>query len=261
MVYNSEYMRRLYRQNAGERLERRGLIAFQGLDHETFASATQDRAALGCRPQTIVCVSVMARWKNCETLLQALRIIRERGLNPRLRLIGPWPDSQYRMEAETLIFQLGLSSCVEIEGHVSRQDLYAAYRNARVFCLLSRCESFGIPAVEAQAFGTPVVGSNTSAMPEIVGTGGEFVDPDDAMAAAVVLERLLTDEAHWTKMSEAAIANSERFRWEECSKPLLEMFSLVSTKSSRTFSSDANRARVEVESLDRILPTRQSAAI
>jgi len=223
MIYNSQHMQALYRRNAGDRVERNGLVLHQALDDETHEVAAAMRTSSVNRPLTILCVSVMARWKNCETLLHALRLLRNRGLDVDLRLIGGWPDTLYRQQVLAEIRELHLHNCVSIEGHVSRDTLYEAYRSARVYCLLSRCESFGIPALEAQAFGTPVVGSNTGAMAEIGGAGGVFVNPDDHHQAATALERLLLDDAHWEAYSRAAIANAERYRWEHCSRPLLEL--------------------------------------
>lgn len=223
MIYNSQHMQQLYRQNAGGRRERSGMILHQGLDDETHEVAARTRTIQTNREMAIVCVSVMARWKNCETLLRALRRLRDRGVNVKLRLIGGWPDQHYRQQILAEIRSLHLHDRVVVEGHVSRETLYDAYRSAKVYCLLSRCESFGIPALEAQAFGTPVVGANTGAMAEIGGAGGVFVNPDDHVAAATALERLLVDAAHWESLSCAALANAQQFRWDNCSRPLLSL--------------------------------------
>jgi glycosyltransferase involved in cell wall biosynthesis len=231
MVYNSNHMLKLYSRNAGGRCAQRSLVAYQGIHDSTHELARQTRDPSAKDSDTILCVSVMARWKNCETLLHALRAVRERRVPARLRLLGSWPDSRYRQEIDATIDRLGLNDVVQIEGFVSLADLHAAYRSARVFCLLSRCESFGIPAVEAQAFGTPVVGSNTCAMPEIGGSGGDYVSPDEAGSVADVLERLLTDHSYWSHRSDEAIKNAARFRWEECSRPLLEMLANIGAEN------------------------------
>lgn len=243
MIYNSHHMQQLYRQNAGGRLERNGLILHQALDDETHEAAANARATGTSREMTIVCVSVMARWKNCETLLHALRRLRDRGINANLRLVGGWPDQHYRRQILAEIHGLNLHKCVSLEGHVSRETLYDAYRSAKAFCLLSRCESFGIPALEAQAFGTPVVGSNTGAMAEIGGPGGVFVDPNDHLAAAVALESMLVDPVHWQVLSCAAIANAKQFRWENCSRPLLNLQSAgVTASAADSTIAEANHA-------------------
>ena len=91
---------------------------------------------------------------------------------------------------------------------------------------MSWCESFGIPAVEAQAFGTPVISSNCCAIPEVCGNGGVYPEPGDYQSVATKMARLLTDDNEWAQLSEAAIQNSEKYRWDLCSKPLMRIFEL-----------------------------------
>ena len=89
---------------------------------------------------------------------------------------------------------------------------------------MSRCESFGIPAIEAQLFGTPVVCSTACAVPEICGEGGLFCEPDDIPGIAEALESLLSDANAWNDASEQARRNADRFRWQTCSQPLVKLF-------------------------------------
>ena len=114
-----------------------------------------------------------------------------------------------------------LTERVEITGHIDEAALHKLYASARVFCLLSRCESFGIPAVEAQAFGTPAVVADGTAAPEIIGDGGRVVRQDDVPATAACLLELLTDEVEWSRRSAAACGNAGRFHWRDCSTPLV----------------------------------------
>jgi len=226
MAYTSEHMRRLYQQNAGGRLARRGVVVYPGINDATHELAERTRDPQAKDRNTILCVSVMARWKNCETLIRAVRRLRDENIPARLRLIGGWPDPVYRREIEIEIDRLGLKRHVTLEGHLSVQDLHAAYRSAGIYALLSKCESFGIPAIEAQAFGTAVVGSSTCAMPEIGGEGGIYVVPDDIDSTTSALNRLLTNDETWSLFAAKAIANARRFRWETCSQPLQQIFVL-----------------------------------
>lgn len=229
LVYNSEHMRQAYRTNAG-RDERHGVIAYQGLDDDTFASAEALREDPRNRYEVLV-VSVMAAWKNVEAVVSAVAEVRRRGTPAVLTLVGPWPDAAYERRIRERIAQDGVAEAVRIVGCVSREDLYRHYARARVFCLLSRCESFGIPALEAQAFGTPGVVTAPGAMPEVCGMGCVGVSPDDVSSTADALQRLLTDESHWAGLSQSARANAARFQWSECSQPLLRMFELPTERT------------------------------
>jgi glycosyltransferase involved in cell wall biosynthesis len=224
MVYNSEHIRGLYLDNARNGDEGDSIIAFQGISDETHEVAADYRYSVSRRPFSIVSVSAMAHWKGADTLVHAVERLRSQDIPATLELVGPWPDSVYEQRVRSLIAELNLSGAVTIHGKVSSEALHRHYASARVFALMSHCESFGIPAVEAQAFGTPVVGSNTCAMAEIGGSGGSFGQPGDPEVAAKMIAPLLTDDMHWQNLSENAVANSQRFQWHLCSRPLMQMF-------------------------------------
>ena len=143
-----------------------------------------------------------------------------------LKLVGPWPVPQYEAQIRALISRLNLDRHVEITGCVSREVLHQSYAEATVFCLLSRCESFGIPALEAQIFGTPAVLSEGCAMPEVCGDGATSVPADDPQRAADALVDVFEKSTWRRELSQAALENSARFRWSECSTPLRRMFEI-----------------------------------
>ena len=229
MVFNSRFMLEAYVRNAG-REPRAFLIAHQGVDDATFAAARGDVPRVSGQ---IVSVSVMARHKNVETLLRALVVLRGLGATgARLKLAGGWPDPAYRREMESLAGTLGVRDAVAFLGHVSRDELHRLYGESMAFALMSRCESFGIPAVEAHAFGTPVVGAACGAVPEIVGDGGWLLTPDDAQGAAQALFTLLTDATAWQACSARARANAERFRWNRCARAMLAAFDRLASEAA-----------------------------
>jgi glycosyltransferase involved in cell wall biosynthesis len=228
MVYNSEHIRSLYSKNSPRSNAGENLIVFQGINDVTHEIAAKRREQNDRKPLSILSVSAMAHWKGAETVVGAVAELRRRGIEATLCLVGPWPDHIYEKTIRCQVTSLGLDGVVTITGKVSVKELHDYYSTSQVFCLMSQCESFGIPAVEAQAFGTPVVGSNTCAMEEIGGCGGVYGQPGDSLLAADLLSPLLTDKNHWLELSRNAVTNSQRFRWEECSKPLLGMFDLQS---------------------------------
>jgi len=223
--YGSIHMRGLYRANAGEKSEKCGAIVYPALPTNELAQMDEmwneevERDA-----RQILCVSHMAAHKDIETLLLALQILRNEYKVPAtLRLVGRWSDVRYRARMEELVEELGLVEAVAMDGFLSRSALLDAYRRARVYCLLSRSESFGIPSVEAQRMGTPVVAARGSAASEVCGTGGVYVAAGDSQGAAGLLCRLLTDESYWKKLSLAARQNALRFEYQKTVRPLLEM--------------------------------------
>jgi glycosyltransferase involved in cell wall biosynthesis len=219
MAFNSQHMQALYEQHFGPR-RTASVIAHQGIEEGLFTTGGRF-VADGNRAPVILCVSVMARHKAVEVLISAFERMRRQVRGASLVLVGGWPDDQYRAEIEALVSKLELGADVRIAGHVPEPELHALYGSARVFCLTSRCESFGIPAIEAQAFGTPSVVAGSTAAPEIVGKGGVTVPQDDVDATSEALLLHFGAEDEWRRRSREARANAERFHWQECSAPLV----------------------------------------
>ena len=219
MAFNSHYMQELYARRLGPPA-RAAVVALQGVDEALFA---QDCADVHTRAPEILAVSAMAEHKAIEVLVDAFALLAGDRLGLRLVLIGGWPDPSYRQRVEARIRTHGLSERIDLHGHVDEATLRASYRRARAFCLLSRCESFGIPAIEAQVAGTPTVVAEGTAAPEIAGPGGLVVPQDAPSATAGALAALLDDDAAWTRRSMAARRNAERFHWSTCSAPLVAL--------------------------------------
>jgi glycosyltransferase involved in cell wall biosynthesis len=219
MAFNSDHMRERYEQSFGAPLNP-AVVAYQGIAESRFRAPAAVLPA-GARRAVVLSVSVMARHKAIEVLVAAFAQVAARVADAQLVLAGSWPDARYRAEIDTLIHRVGLASRVKIHGHVSEPELQALYAESRVFCLLSRCESFGIPAVEAQAAGTPCVVATGTAAPEVTGGGALVVAQDDPAAAACALLTLIEDDDEWARRSAAARSNAERFHWDICSRPLV----------------------------------------
>lgn len=227
--YGSCFMRDLYRANAGGRIERAGAIVYPALSAREATALDALRAEDQLRdPLRILCVSLMAPHKNIEALISALRLLRrELRLPARLRLVGGWPDAKYRRVIERQTAAEGVADAVDFAGHLPREALRMEYRAARVYALLSRSESFGIPSVEAQRVGTPVVAARECAASEVCGEGGWYVAADDIAGAADCLHRLLTHESEWAALSAAAVRNAMRFEYRRTTQPLWELLQAV----------------------------------
>jgi len=228
MIFNSEFMRQAYRKNAGFN-EKASEIIYQAIDEETHKAAKRHRKSVQKKPGQILSVSVMAPHKGVATLVRAVHLLRKfQEINVNLVLIGAWPDHGYEKKVRNLVNKFGLEQEVAFKGHVSREELYRHYAESKLFCLMSWCESFGIPAAEAQAFGTPVISSNCCAIPEVCGNGGVYPEPGDFQSVAAQTTRSLTDDNAWEQLSKAAIRNAAKYRWDLCSKPLMRMFVVIS---------------------------------
>lgn len=117
-----------------------------------------------------------------------------------------------------------LQSLISILDYVPASDLPALISGARVFAFPSLYEGFGLPILEAQACGTPVVCSMTSSLPEVAGDAALFFDPLDVDAIAGALERAWSDDALRAKLIARGFENVKRFSWEVSARQILRAF-------------------------------------
>lgn len=228
IFYLSSYLAQAYHDNA-QKNPKHGDVLYVGVDETTFNAAEQKYLTFDQRDLEVLTVSAMTPHKMIEDVVQAIAQIHQAGIKAQLTLVGPWSSEAYRKSIETLAQSTGIEKYITITGKVSVEELHEHYRRARVFCLLSRCESFGIPAIEAQAFGTPSVVANVCAPPEVAGPGGKIVPAGNIPAAAKAIQTLLNDAQAWTETSATALKNVERFRWNKVSKPLSKFLAALPT--------------------------------
>lgn len=167
-----------------------------------------------CRDRFILAVSDIYVQKNFEVLVRALALLPGVELRVAGAVIDPW----YHGRIVALAEELGVTGRIHFLGRLPMADLQGLYRHCGVFVFPSIAETFGVPLVEAMASGAPVVCSNTSAMPEIVGGAALMVDPRDPVALADNLARVLADEALAADLSTRGIKRAGDFSWEQTAR-------------------------------------------
>ncbi|MCG8432308.1 MAG: glycosyltransferase [Candidatus Omnitrophica bacterium] len=133
----------------------------------------------------------------------------------------------------TLIEEMGLDDEVRIIGYIPQKDLPLIYNGAQLFVYPSFYEGFGLPVVEAMACGVPVITSNTSSLPEIVGDAGLMVEPVDYGAMAEAMRRVLTDGSMRKRMVERGLLRAEKFTWEKTAESTLALYRRIMDKSPK----------------------------
>jgi glycosyltransferase involved in cell wall biosynthesis len=128
-----------------------------------------------------------------------------------------WESSALRQ----LVAELKLTKRVHFPGYIADEALPALYYGARLFCFPSLFEGFGLPVLEAQAHGVPVMTANNSALPEIAGDAALLVDPTDVDAIADAMLQLSQDEALRQRLITAGYENVKRFSWEKAAQETL----------------------------------------
>jgi glycosyltransferase involved in cell wall biosynthesis len=171
--------------------------------------------------------------KNIETLLQIYTWAQDvLGANYPLVIAGSLPDrhDEFFHDPRVIAKQIEVEDVVRFIGRVAEEDKVALYQQARAFLYPTLYEGFGLPALEALACGVPVVGSNSSSVPEIVGDAGILVDPKDARAMAGALIAVCTEDPLHDELSERALKQAAKFSWEKCARETAEAYESVMQK-------------------------------
>ena len=118
-------------------------------------------------------------------------------------------------------------------GYVPDDLRVALYAGARVFVYPSLYEGFGMPPLEAMACGTPVLTSNVSSLPEVMGDAALFVDPEDVSALASGLTRLWRDEALRADLRARGLVRAREFSWDRTARLMLDVYRDVLEETGR----------------------------
>jgi len=166
--------------------------------------------------------------KNLERLIEAFHLLRQNSpnlSNVQLLIIGD-EISKYAT-LRRAVHRHKLHKHVRFFGFVPDQTLAALYRLADVFVFPSLYEGFGLPPLEAMASGTPVITSNVSSLPEVVGDAAIMIDPHDPKAIAEAMHRVLTDPGLRADLRARGLARAREFSWERSIKRVREIYDEV----------------------------------
>ena len=151
--------------------------------------------------------------KNLTRLVEAFALAANRG--PGKLVIRGWGRPHHVHGLRERLTALGLGPRVDWEPYAKAEELPRLYRGARMLLLPSLYEGFGLTALEAMACGTPVITSNTSSLPEVVGDAALLVDPLDTAAIADAIVRLFADGRLGNELRERGLARARLFSWEK----------------------------------------------
>ena len=166
--------------------------------------------------------------KNLERLIEAFHLMRQADPNLKdvqLLIIGD-EISKYAT-LRRAVHRHKLHKHVRFFGFVSDNTLAALYRLADVFVFPSLYEGFGLPPLEAMASGTPVITSNVSSLPEVVGDAALMIDPYDPAAIADAMARVLTDTDLRVDLQGRGFARAREFSWERSIARVREIYDEV----------------------------------
>jgi glycosyltransferase involved in cell wall biosynthesis len=181
---------------------------------------TERSSGSGSSRPYILFVGLRGGYKNFAALVEAYA--RSRHLQADLDILcfggGSFSDAENRLFSE-----LGVAGSIR---HLTGGDslLAACYREAAAFVYPSLYEGFGIPPLEAMTMSCPVICSNTSSIPEVVGDAGIFFDPADVSSVQEALEETLFSESLLKELRERGHRRRKKFSWRKCADETTSLY-------------------------------------
>lgn len=169
--------------------------------------------------------------KNLGTLFKAYRqLLDTYHIDARLVVAGArgWLYEDVFAEVE----KLGLEQEIVFLGRPSDDDLLQLYNAATVLVHPSLYEGFGLTPLEAMTCGTPVIVSNVSSLPEVVGDAGLLVDPEDVEHMAVAMWRVLQTQELQQELRDKGLQRASNFSWAKTAKQTLDLYHQLNGRAS-----------------------------
>ena len=173
-------------------------------------------------PAYALSVAAFSKRKNIQPVLSAYAALKKSGrFESTLVLAG---SLEHWHDWRTVLEQSGVADRVILTGFVEDSDLPALYSGARMFVFPSLYEGFGLPVLEAMACGVPVIASNTSSMPEIVGAAGLMVDPENENDIRERMAELDGDPGLRESLAAGGLERAKLFSWEKTAQRMLTVW-------------------------------------
>lgn len=178
---------------------------------------------------TILCVSRLVAYKRVGDLIWAFAILIKKTPNLKLILVGRGPE---KTKLQNIIKMLKLNSKVKILDNLPRKDFIDHLKSARIFCLPSTVEGFGISVIEAVAAGVPYVISDIPVFREITknGRGGLFFKSTDIKDLSVKLEKLLKNKKLYMQKVKECASLAQNYDWQEVAHKTEDLYKSLINK-------------------------------
>lgn len=194
----------------------------EGLDPHFAEAAEHVKHDPDLPDDYLLFVSTIEPRKNVLGVLRAFALMAEWGYEGKLVVAGRWGWRTDTIKAEWEASPVR-DRIIHLD-YVARDRMAAVYSQARALLFPSWLEGFGLPILESMACGTPVVTSGRSAMPEVAGPAGVYVDPESAHGIATGAASLIEDVDHHARLQALGRDRAQRFSWDEAATATANVF-------------------------------------
>lgn len=198
-----------------------------GLYYQNRNRGVLKRYGIGEDEKVILYVGAEEPRKNVQFLINSFSKLKNKIPQVKLLKVGMPNYLGVREKLLKQIESLNLQKNVIFTGYVSENELAEIYNAVDLFVFPSLYEGFGMPPLEAMACGTPVITSNTSSLPEVVGDAAIVADPYDLESFTDKMYTLLTDQTSRENIIKKGLARSKIFSWEEAARKTRKVYEQV----------------------------------
>lgn len=174
-------------------------------------------------PGYVLYVGGFSQRKNIRVIVQALAEIKGQLPYDYKLVVAGSPGRSYD-DLMALVKAKGLEDYVVLPGFIPVEDMVYLYNGAKLFVYPSYYEGFGLPPLEAMACGVPVITSNVTSIPEVVGNGAETISPDDQLNLADRMYSLLSDDEAWLNLQQRGFKRVANFTWRKTAAQTLQAY-------------------------------------
>jgi glycosyltransferase involved in cell wall biosynthesis len=214
-------------------------IIYHGIDHKNYNAEIKNKQAeikkfkekYGIQGDYILYTGMWKKHKNLVRLFQAFEQFKKDTGNPiQLVLTGKIDKNEPEVIAEmervnkSLYSIFNNQSSILTTGFIDEEELPIAYAGAQMYVIPSLSEGFGWPPLEAMACGTPVISSNISCMPEILGDVPYYFDPYNIADITKAISTVLGDEKIRKELAEKGLKQVKNYNWDETAKKTLGVY-------------------------------------
>ncbi len=160
--------------------------------------------------------------KGLDTTLKAISLILDKYPNTKLSVVG---NPRENGHTERIIRQLNLNNHISFKTNLSKEEVAYEYQSSSLAIISSLYEGFGFPAAEAMACGTPIISSNSSALPEIIQDFGQLYEPGNSVALRDCIENFYLNRSSYNDLAKkGSLYANETFNWEKIALDYEEQF-------------------------------------
>lgn len=171
----------------------------------------------------LLCVGTLEPRKNLQMALQAHGLLPE-SVRRRFPLVIAGMPGWRTAQLDAALASAVAGGHVRFLGYLDDETLACVFAGARLLLFPSLYEGFGLPVLEAMACGVPTVLTAVSALPEVAGDAGTYVQPGDVEGLRDVIVRLLEDAVQWQRLSDLGLRRARTFTWRRCAEITVDAY-------------------------------------